>query len=203
MFEGDPIRGRKNEQGSKGERDRRVDRGINRAAQQRVISRGEKLNGVVPSKGPYVEENGTMAVARPPEMESVKLTEGMERRVTAPGRGGGGNGRGKQGGEGTRGLYDRCPEIKGFRPPSEIKLTNRGNESPVRPLLASALPEQLCYTRRDDPMPDFFTLSPCFPRGGRRRADSNSEKERCREVRRALDPTAEGRGRIFVIMERR
>lgn len=85
MFEGDPIRGRKNEQGSKGERDRRVDRGINRAAQQRVISRGEKLNGVVPSKGPYVEENGTMAVARLPEMESVKLTEGMERRVTAPG----------------------------------------------------------------------------------------------------------------------
>lgn len=142
-----------------------------------------------------------MAVARPPEMESVKLTEGMERRVTAPEEEE--TAAASRGGEGTRGLYDRCPEIKGFRPPSEIKLTNRGNESLVRPLLASALPEQLCYTRRDDPMPDFFTLSPCFPRGGRRRADSNSEKERCREVRRALDPAAEGRGRIFVIMERR
>lgn len=55
--------------------------------------------------------------------------------------------------------YDRCPEIKGLRPPSEIKLTNRGNESLVRPLLASA-------PRRHDPMPDFFTLSPCFPRKG-------------------------------------
>lgn len=79
----------------------------------------------------------------------------MERRVTAPrvaqeeetvaaSRREGGR-------EGTRGLYDRCPEIKGFRPPSEIKLTNRGNESLVRPLLASAaLPERRaggCYVR--------------------------------------------------------
>lgn len=71
-----------------GGRDRprsRVDRSINRARQRcGVISRGEKLNGVVPSKGrPYVEENGTMAVARPPEMESVKLTEGMDREREA------------------------------------------------------------------------------------------------------------------------
>ena len=63
-----------------------------------VISRGEKLNGVVPSKGrPYVEENGTMAVARPPEMESVKLTKGMDRERGASRQNGGGNGRGKQG----------------------------------------------------------------------------------------------------------
>lgn len=54
------------------------------------------MNGVVPSKGrPYVEENGTMAVARPPEMESVKLTKGMERERGR--QNGGGNGCGKQG----------------------------------------------------------------------------------------------------------
>lgn len=71
-----------------------------------------------------------------------------------------------EGEEGTRGLYDRCPEIKGFRPPSEIKLTNRGDESLVRPLLASALlPEQRLYPSR---RPDARFFLPCplvFRRG--------------------------------------
>ena len=43
-------------------------------------------------------------------------------------------------------------------PPCEIKLTNRANEWPVRPLLAPAV----LRPRRDDPMPDFFTPSLVF-----------------------------------------
>lgn len=87
--------------------------------------------------------------------------------------------------------YDRCPEIKGLRPPSEIKLTNRGNESLVRPLLASA------------PRPDarFFHPVPLFSTKGvvviaMVHADSNSRKSDAgRRRRHALDPAADdGRG---------